>query len=509
MVEKPELYTRILEARGYSPLPDEAGLEDLPDEALMANIELVATRIREAIFNNEPMIIFGHDDPDGITSSYILYSFLNSCGYQKHSYYIPNRNLETHGIQAGFIEHVREGGYKLVITVDNGIAAYDGVEALNEMGCDVIITDHHLIQPDLLPNAYAILNPHLPYCKYPYKSLAGVGVVLMLIRYLSKTWEHPINPACYLWTAVGSIADKVPMTGLNRIIVRHVIKNFHQIHDDTVKFLLRNYRRVDSETDIFNFLSYTARFIANGREAGGQHTAMRFILQLSDAKARLFEELEEQRSDWENNLNRVFSFLDTLSMDFVGNYFVYYDDDGVIPYSLMGTAASFIVNRLGIPTIMLKHHNGNMVCEGRCEDGFNMVHAFSHCKDHLIQFGGHAKAAGFTMKPESYDAFLECFNGYLQENYDGNAPAKDDEYDAECLLSEMTPDVWKELEFLLPWGQKNPEPQLIIRGVSNADFNPQWNLDNAGIKLPDGGINDILATWKNPNQIKIIKILDQ
>jgi single-stranded-DNA-specific exonuclease len=508
MVDAPELFQRIFDARADSLASEEIGLEGLPDESMLANIESIAHRIREAIYQNEPMIIFGHDDPDGITSSYILYSFLNSCGYQKHSYYIPNRNLEAHGIQPSFIEHVRKGGYKLVITVDNGIAAYDGVQALNELGCDVIITDHHLIQPDLLPDAYGILNPHLPDCEYPYKSLAGVGVVLMLIRYLARTWEHPISEACYFWTAVGSIADKVPMTGLNRIIVRHVIKNFNRIQDNTADFLLRNYRRLDSQTDIFNFLSYTSRFIANGREADGEHTAMRFILQLSHAKAKLFEELEEQRSKWEDDLNRVFLFLDSLAVDFVGNYFVYFDDDDVIPYSLMGTASSYIVNRLGIPAIMLKYHNGKMVCEGRCDDGFNMVHAFNYCKDNLIQFGGHAKAAGFTMLPESYDSFLECFNDYILDNFNNDKTDKTHEFDSEAKLSEMTPECWKKLEYLLPWGQMNPEPQLLLRKVSAKDFNPYWNFDNSGLKLPEEGEFDVIVVWKNPNQVKIIQILE-
>ncbi len=133
----------------------EVSLDNLPDEALFANIDSVAERIREAIYNNEPMIIFGHDDPDGITSTYILYNFLNSCGYQRHSYYIPNRNLESHGIQQGFVDFVQKGGFKLVITVDNGISAYTG-GAAQCPGCDVLITDHHLIQADMIPMPIAL-----------------------------------------------------------------------------------------------------------------------------------------------------------------------------------------------------------------------------------------------------------------------------------------------------------------------------------------------------------------
>ncbi|MDZ4182685.1 MAG: DHH family phosphoesterase, partial [Candidatus Cloacimonadaceae bacterium] len=333
----------------------ETDLSQLPDEALLANIEDVADRIRKAMYRNEPLIIFGHDDPDGITSTFILYQFFNSCGYQKHNYYIPNRNLDPHGIQDSFVRFVEEGGYKLVVTVDNGISSFDGVRKLNDLGCDTVITDHHLIQPETLPPAYAILNPQLPDCAYPFKSLAGVGVVLMLIRYLGKQLDHPIPPASYFWTAIGSIADKVTMTGLNRLIVRHVLKNWDSISDSSIEFLQRNYNRLSTHTDIFNFMQNTARLIANGREDHGQHTALRFMLQVGDEKARLFQKLEQQKKTWESELNRVFAFLDTILSGFGGNAFIYYDDDDVVPYNLLGTASSYIVNKLGIPTIMLKH----------------------------------------------------------------------------------------------------------------------------------------------------------
>lgn len=504
--EQSDLYSRILQARNINSEELSQSLEDLPDEALFANIDALEARIHKAIFANEPLLIFGHDDPDGITSTYILYHYLNSCGYQRHSYYIPNRNIESHGIQERFIRFAVEGGYKLVITVDNGISAFAGVEALNANGIDVIITDHHLVQPELIPNAYSILNPQLADCRYPFKSLAGVGVVLMLIRYLAKQWEHPIDNASYLWAAVGSMADKVPMQGLNRLIVRHVIDHFEEVQDHTVQFLLRNYNRVSSPSDVFNFLSYVSRLIANGREEGGNHTALRFILQLSNAKAQLFEDLEKQKNQWENELNRVFAFLETLATDFVGKTFVYFDDDDVIPYSLLGTASTFIVNRLGIPTIMLKQHNGLTVCEGRCGDGFNMVDAFSHCKEHLTQFGGHAKAAGFTMQPGSYDAFLECFNEYLSQNFSPPETAGGLAFDTTASLAELTPENWQKIEALLPWGQQNPEPVLKIEGLKQANMG-SFSLDAASLSLPREQAVDCLVNWRAPAQLRIIKKL--
>lgn len=501
---QPDLLCQLLISRQIPEEELEASLDQLPDEALFANIDAVAARIKEAMYHNEPLIIFGHDDPDGITSTYILYQFLNSCGYQKHDYYIPNRNLEPHGIQAGFIDYVRQGKYTLVITVDNGISAYDGVKKLNELGCDVIITDHHLVQPEMLPPAYTILNPQLANCAYPFKQLAGVGVVLMLIRYLGRIWDHPVHPSFYFWAAIGSLADKVPMIGVNRIIVRHVLENFKEIQDDTVEFLLRNYNRINSMSDIFNFLQNTSHLIANGREPNGQHTALRFMLQLSDAKAKLFQDLEAQKNCWERELNRVFSFLDTLGADFVGKYFVYYDDEDVIPYVLLGTAATYIVNKLHLPTIMLKHHNGDTVCEGRCQEGFNMVEAFTFCKKHLKQFGGHPHAAGFTMPPENYDIFLECFNTYLEENY--HPPNSQDTkiWEAEIAAEDLNESNWRKLEVLLPWGQMNQEPVVMIRNATKQKLLGYVSLDNGGTDFPNNHHVDVVGVWKSQGLLKVI-----
>jgi len=503
-MEQADLLCRILASRDFPEDELTPSLDKLPDEQLLANIDQVADRIKTAMYRNEPMVIFGHDDPDGITSTFILYQFLNSCGYQKHNYFIPNRNLEPHGIQAGFIDYVRRGGFSLVITVDNGISAKGGVDELNALGCDVIITDHHLVQPESLPNAYTILNPQLSECQYPYKQLAGVGVVLMLIRYLGRVWEHPIPPSAYFWAAVGSLADKVPMLGLNRIIVRHVLENFKEVQDDTVEFLLRNYSRMNSISDIFNFVTYTSRLIANGREANGQHTALRFMLQLSDAKAQLFEDLEVQKNKWEQELNRVFGFLDTLSVDFVGNYFVYYDDDDVIPYSLLGTAATYIVNKLRIPTIMLKHHNGDTVCEGRCREGFNMVDAFTQCKAFLKQYGGHPRAAGFTMLPAQYDNFIECFNDFVESYYKPLDPSLSLTWDAEITLDELNERNWRSLEVLLPWGQMNQEPVVKISYITRQQLIDVIALDNSGVSIPASGYFDILGVWKAQNMMKVI-----
>jgi single-stranded-DNA-specific exonuclease len=479
-------------------------LDSLPDERLLANIDTVSHRIRTAMYNNEPLCILGHDDPDGITSTYILYQFFNSCGYQRHTFYIPNRNLEPHGIQDSFVEFMRQNEPRLLIVVDNGITSLEGVRKLNELGVETIIVDHHLIQPEQLPEAYAILNPQLPHCQYPFKSLAGVGVVLMLIRYLGRLLDHPIPESAYFWTAIGSIADKVPMTGLNRLLVRHAMSNLDLANDPSVDFLLRNFNRVDGIMDTYNFMLYTARLIANGREPDGQHTAMRFLLQMGDEKAGLFQQLEQQKKAWESELNRVFSFLDTITAGFEGSSFIYFDDEDMIPYNLLGTASTYIVSNFGIPTIMLKIHNGNMVCEGRCGEGFNMVEAFSHCKGHLKQFGGHAKAAGFTMDSAEYDSFLECFNHFLSQQPIQPETEPGKHVDAAVGLAQLNNENWDTMEWMLPWGQMNPEPLIMVFDTNVGTLQQSFGLEFNGVNLPPDLRTDVIVHWKSKHTLRVV-----
>ncbi len=402
------------------------------------------------------------------------------------------------------MEYMRGSEQRLLIVVDNGITSLEGVRKLNALGVETIIVDHHLIQPEQLPEAYAILNPQLPQCQYPFKPLAGVGVVLMLIRYLGRLLEHPIPDSAYFWTAIGSLADKVPMTGINRLLVRHAMLHLDQVKDSSVEFLLRNFNRVDGMVDTFNFMLYVSRLIANGREANGQHMAMRFLLQMGDEKAVLFQQLEQQKKSWESELNRVFSFLDTITSGFEGNSFIYFDDEDVIPYNLLGTASTYIVSNFGIPTIMLKVHNGNMVCEGRCGEGFNMVDAFSSCKEHLKQFGGHAKAAGFTMEATRYDAFLDCFNAFLAQQSVQADPGAGKALDACAQASELDGANWDILQGWLPWGQMNPEPLIMLRDTSVAQLQQSFGLEFNGVSIPQELRTDIIVHWKGKHTLRIV-----
>jgi len=294
------------------------------------------------------------------------------------------------------------------------------------------------------------------------------------------------------------------MIGLNRLLVRHVIKHWQDVNDPSIEFLLRNFNRVSSDMDVFNFMVYTSRVIANGREDGGQHMGMRFLLQMGDEKAELFQTLEEQKKKWEGELNRIFGFLDTITSGFEGNAFIYYDDEDVIPYNLLGTASTYVVSKFGIPTIMLKHHNGNMVCEGRCGDGFNMVEAFTRCKDHLLQFGGHIRAAGFTMDPASYDDFLECYNDYLGQSQQRGETGPVHQIDVLARPEDLNMANWEYMNDLLPFGMQNPEPLLMLSGTSLSALQQHYQIEYNSVNIPSAKELDIIFHWKSPGSIRIM-----
>jgi len=507
--EKPRnLLEKIIQKRGLSLESLEAGIEALPDESLLANIEKGATRIKKAMYDNEPLVIFGHDDPDGITSTYILYQFFNACGFQNHKYFIPNRNVEPYGIQDSLVDFVKQGNYHLVITVDNGIASFEGVEKLNKIGCETLITDHHLIQPDKLPNANTIINPHLPYSKYPYKMLAGVGVVLMLIRFLSRELEYDITPDYYFWTAVGSIADRVPMTEVNRIIVRYAFQHWKEINNDTIEFLLPYYGPTETYTDIYALIQYLVRLLSNGREENGENAALRFLIKTDGEKEELFYKLESLKNQSETELAKVYNFLDTLTTGFEGNAFIYLDDEDIIPYHLLGAAASYIAGKFSVPTLIMKLYKSEIVCESRCTEGFNLVEAFTACKEHLKQYGGHAKAAGFSLEPEKYDSFLECFHQYLDENCPEPVTNLKIEPDAVVSLEELNEQNWLSLELLLPYGEDHPEPCFLIKDTTLMGLQSKFQVDINGFNFPDNIKGDVLVSWISPRVLKVLSFTE-
>ncbi len=459
-------------------------MSDLPDHSLLKDINIAAERIIEAVQQKEKIIIYGHDDVDGITATYILYDFLEKMGSQNHFYYIPNRLIDNHGIQQNFIDKIKEEKFNLVITVDGGVSCRDAIEEIVELGCDVIVTDHHIVQEDLLPPALAIVNPKQKDCKYPFEMIAGVGVTYFLIKKIAEI-TGIIDDRNYLfWVAVGSISDKVPLLEVNRILVKEVLDTWSTFDDSTLYKLSPYLKPGINYSQRMNNIHHIIKLLSNGREKNGEHKSMKLLVTHDKEKDMIIAEMQNLQKNQEIRLDGIRRYIRTKIPQKLENFFVFRDLEHQIPFELLGYSASCITKKHRIPVIFIKNKNGIAVGEARGTNGFNLVDAFTYCSEHLIQYGGHAKAAGFTMRSNEVDKFIEKFEEYIKQNQ--MVIEENKRIDIDAVISSGELDKFNEYiqmdyNLLQPFGQGNPEPKFLLidflpeRDVHRMKFNKMDN----------------------------------
>ncbi|MCK4655116.1 MAG: DHH family phosphoesterase [Candidatus Cloacimonetes bacterium] len=441
-------------------------LADIPDVSLMKDLDKASNRIIDAIHKKEKIIIYGHDDIDGITSTYILFDFLEKMGSQNHYYYIPNRMIESHGIHKKFIEKAKCEKYDLLITVDGGISSYKAVADIQKSGCDVIITDHHLIQEETIPDAYAVINPKQKDCNYPFDMLAGVGITYFLICKLAEKLNSKLNRDYLFWVAVGTIADKVPLNGVNRVLVKEVLDNWFTFNDKNLEKLkpylwpaLSHYNRMGS-------LKYIIKLLSSGRQSDGKNLTMKFLLTRENEKELIIQKLIARQKEQEVKLKELHKHLKKIMPEKVENCFIYYDFGNDISFDFLGYCAAQVTKVHKIPAVFLKDKKGIVIGEARCAEGSNLVDAFAFCKEHLIQFGGHAQAAGFTAKKDDIHGFEQKFEEYIEQNKDTINDNRKINIDAVFTIDEFDKfDEYLQLDYhaLQPFGKGNPNPHFLLK----------------------------------------------
>ena len=497
------IYEQILLNRNFADGFFQSDLE-LPSTNLFKDIEKASTRITEALYNKEKILIFGHDDLDGITSTYILFDFLTSIGSQNHYYYIPNRLIHNHGIQKDLIQFADTNNVDLVITVDGGIKSYDGVEALNSLDIDVIITDHHIV-PEKLPNAKAVINPKQDNCDFPYDMLAGVGVTYFLIKHLSKVLNHKIKSSYLLWTAIGSVADKVPLDGLNRILVRNAMDNWLKFEDNNLHYLRNNRNVFYSHFALMNYIHSLIKLLSNGRDLNGKHKAEELLLADNYAKKEYLDELYKESTIFENKIANLKRILNEINISKTNNYLIYTDTDNDIPIELLGMAASFLSSRYKIPIIILRERDENTyISEARCTKGFNLVQSFDYAQSLLKQYGGHAQAAGFTIQKSNLYDFKHIFSEFVSGKLTEINENKKIDIDAVCSIHDLNNINMKKMELLQPFGEANPEPILLIENFSLNNKQLGFSISNIyDLKFDDNKSYKIVAAFRG-NYLQIL-----
>ena len=390
-------------------------LSELHDPFLMKDMDKAVQRLAQALKNQEKVLVYGDYDVDGVTSVAMFYGFIK-CLHEPIQFYIPDRYTEGYGLSQQAVAWAIEMGFKLIITLDCGIKAMDCIQQAQGAGIDVIVCDHH--EPGAtLPPAYAILDPKQPACNYPFKSLSGCGVGFKLLQALSIKAHLPAeNVYQYLDLVAISIAcDLVPMTGENRILAYHGIKQLNtkprpglqaMIQAAAVRLPLGNNQLV---------FAIGPRLNAAGRIEHGS-LAVNLLLATQQATAKQLAHTLDQKNILRRSLD---SSITTEALDLIKantqaaelKTTVLFKEDwhkGVI-----GIVASRCIEHYYRPTIILTSSGNKATGSARSVMGFNVYEAITACADLLDQYGGHAYAAGLTLPLDNIPAFQQRFEAVV------------------------------------------------------------------------------------------------
>lgn len=464
---------RLLAVRGICTYDDaklffRPQLDHLHDPFLMKGMQKAVDRITTAIQEKEHILVYGDYDVDGTTAVSIVYSFLRS-QYSEHlTYYIPHRYREGYGISKAGIDYAHEHGYTLMITLDCGIKSVELIEHAATLGIDVIVCDHHT--PDeMLPPAYAILNPKQEDCNYPYKELSGCGIGYKLICALVTNWNLPADtPLQYLDLVATSIAaDIVPIDGENRVLAFYGLKKVNEDPSPGIKTLkeLADVKRNMTISDLVFVIG--PRVNAAGRMDDAKKAVELFTEQDITKIPELAEALHLDNTDRKeidkDTTEEALQMLEEDTLTVQRKSTVLYRDHwhkGVV-----GIVASRLIDHYYKPTIVLTQSNGMVTGSARSVIGFNVYDAIHECRDLLENYGGHFYAAGMTMSPENVTAFCEKFETVVSNTITPDLLVPEIEIDAEIKLAEITPAFFNILQQFEPFGPANMRPVFISRHV--------------------------------------------
>ena len=442
--------------------------KDVADPGLLKDGHKAVKRILRAIEDKEKILIFGDYDVDGITSSSLVLTALLPLGAQVN-FYLPNRLRDGYGLSTKIVQKAAQNGYKVIITVDNGITAFEPVRVAKELGIDVIITDHHRPH-DHLPDAYAIVNPHQVDCAYPYKYFAGVGVAfkLMSLLYQQKNMKLPDKVIELL--LLGTVADVVPLTGENRYWVRHGLAHINQYESQALQVLKQNSnfsKPTLLSTDIG--FSITPQINALGR-LDDPRQGVAFLIgddydttlhvgkvlhELNNARKEIersiVEEIEGQIRSGHINLDR-----ENIIMAASKNW----------PAGVIGLVASRFVGMYGKPTILF-HLSSDGLAKGSCRSikEFNMFNALHEHKELLTSFGGHSVAAGLALPLDNVKILKEKLETLVAQQLSPEDLQLKLEVDGVAQLADFSSTFMAQLEQFEPFGHENKQPYFCVQGL--------------------------------------------
>ena len=427
------------------------------DPFLLNDMDRLVARVKQAIGNNEKILIFGDYDVDGVSATAILYKYFESQNYHV-DYFLPNRYVDGYGLTQDVLIKIKETfNPKLIISVDCGIACYEEVEFAKSIGIDIIITDHHEVQ-DKIPNTI-VVDPKIPNQKYPCSFLCGTGVAFKVVQALSNLQEAKK----YLGiAAIATIADIVPLQDENRAIVQLGMQDFDSNLPLGIKMMLARcgLSVKVSSTDIA--FKIAPKINAAGRMGDASVALKLYIKQEKNLLKSIIEQINDFNTQRQELCNKVYDdAIKRLSKISVANY------NAIVLFSkewdsgILGIVAAKIASEFNRPVVLFSEIDGELKGSARSVNAIDIFSAISSMKEVLVAFGGHKMAAGLTIKKQDFTSFLSSLNNYLSKHYTPKDFVPECSYDIEITSDDVTDKFMQDLKLLEPTGCGNPRPMFL------------------------------------------------
>ena len=485
----------IIYNRGYETVDAVKGflassVSDLHDPAQMKDMDKAIERIERALAEHQKITVYGDYDVDGVTAVTLIYLYLRSRGADIN-YYIPSRSKEGYGLSVMALDNLKENGTELIVTVDTGITANAEAEYAKSLGMEMVITDHHECH-GALPDACAVVNPHRPDCPYPFKELAGVGVVFKLVCAMELARcddadaciERVFRDYADL-AAIGTVADVMPLCDENRVIVKQGLAALGDTERCGLAALIeaasnptgaksgwgekaQKKRKINAG---FIGFALAPRINAAGRISSAEKAVALLLSEREHEAARMAQELCEinvRRQKEENSIAEEAYKIIEETHDFENDKVIVLHADNW-QQGIIGIVSSRITEKYGLPSILISFDGATEDVgkgSGRSIKGMNLVEALDYCQDLLVRFGGHELAAGLSVRRDSIDEFKKRINDYAREKLTDDLSCI--RFVADCQVDPEDVDLTlaKELTDLEPFGVSNPTPLFLIKNLT-------------------------------------------
>jgi single-stranded-DNA-specific exonuclease len=476
----PEVLAELLVARGVVESSDAFAflnpeVAHLYDPLLMLGMNAAVERLERAIAAREPVLLYGDYDVDGTTAVVLLKTAIEMLGGVAR-FHVPHRLREGYGLQSSVLEEAYAEGARLVITVDTGMRAFAEAETARQLGLDLIITDHHLLEVgDAVPPALAILNPNQPNCTYPEKFLCGAAIALKLAqailerRDLARTREKTL-PSFLKMAAIATIADAVPLRGENRVIAALGLRELRHPAGAGLRALFAA-AALDPASRALTGYDVAFRLAPRINAAGRMDVATDIVelfttrdaVRAAELAAKL-ERLNRERRETEVSALTAIEKRLAGDSELAAERLLVIDGQGW-HRGVIGILASRVVERTAKPAIVVSVEDGVAYGSGRSVDGFQLLNAIESCADLFTRFGGHAFAVGFALPADKLPELKRRLRLYAEQHLAAREPEQLLHIHAELPLNRITPVLVGWLRKLEPFGHGNPEPVFVARAV--------------------------------------------